>query len=183
MDKIGGVPVPPKENLESDPVRDLAESYRQETLRKLSDEDLMARIQKREALKAAEQERQTSLRNMSNEELMARIEARKKPEMGAFEYLRKSAEAKGVVWDGDTPDLKKSFDATVMALTPFFDKVMRYTRNNEIGGYVDIAKGKFDISDPSIRERYHDSFIPYYNGAATLDDVKRTFKRLLCVRR
>ena len=173
LDKMWGVSAPPKEDLESDPVRDLSESYRSESLRKMSDEELMARIQKREALKAAEQERQTALRSMSNEDLMARIEARKKPPMGALEYLRKSAEAKGVVWDGDTPDLKKSFDATLMALTPFFDKAMRYTRSNEIGGYVDIAKGNFNLGDPSIRERYRDSFIPYYNGAATLDDVKK----------
>lgn len=173
LDRMWGVSAPPKEDLESDPVRDLSESYRSESLRKMSDEELMARIQKREALKAAEQERQTALRSMSNEELMARIEARKKSPMGALEYLRKSAEAKGVVWDGDTPDLKKSFDATLMALTPFFDKAMRYTRSNEIGGYVDIAKGKFNLGDPSIRERYRDSFIPYYNGAATLDDVKK----------
>ena len=173
LDKMWGVSAPPKEDLESDPVRDLSESYRSESLRKMSDEELMARIQKREALKAAEQERQTALRSMSNEDLMARIEARKKSPMGALEYLRKSAEAKGVVWDGDTPDLKKSFDATLMALTPFFDKAMRYTRSNEIGGYVDIAKGNFHLGDPSIRERYRDSFIPYYNGAATLDDVKK----------
>ena len=173
LDKMWGVSAPPKEDLESDPVRDLSESYRSESLRKMSDEELMARIQKREALKAAEQERQTALRSMSNEDLMARIEARKKSPMGALEYLRKSAEAKGVVWDGDTPDLKKSFDATLMALTPFFDKAMRYTRSNEIGGYVDIAKGNFNLGDPSIRERYRDSFIPYYNGAATLDDVKK----------
>ena len=173
LDKMWGVSAPPKEDLESDPVRDLSESYRSESLRKMSDEELMARIQKREALKAAEQERQTALRSMSNEALMARIEARKKSPMGALEYLRKSAEAKGVVWDGDTPDLKKSFDATLMALTPFFDKAMRYTRSNEIGGYVDIAKGNFNLGDPSIRERYRDSFIPYYNGAATLDDVKK----------
>lgn len=173
LDKMWGVSAPPKEALESDPVRDLSESYRSESLRKMSDEELMARIQKREALKAAEQERQTALRSMSNEDLMARIEARKKSPMGALEYLRKSAEAKGVVWDGDTPDLKKSFDATLMALTPFFDKAMRYTRSNEIGGYVDIAKGNFNLGDPSIRERYRDSFIPYYNGAATLDDVKK----------
>ena len=173
LDKMWGVSAPPKEDLESDPVRDLSESYRSESLRKMSDEELMARIQKREALKAAEQERQTALRSMSNEDLMARIEARKKSPMGALEYLRKSAEAKGVVWDGDTPDLKKSFDATLMALTPFFDKAMRHTRSNEIGGYVDIAKGNFNLGDPSIRERYRDSFIPYYNGAATLDDVKK----------
>lgn len=173
LDKMWGVSAPPKADLESDPVRDLSESYRSESLRKMSDEELMARIQKREALKAAEQERQTALRSMSNEDLMARIEARKKSPMGALEYLRKSAEAKGVVWDGDTPDLKKSFDATLMALTPFFDKAMRYTRSNEIGGYVDIAKGNFNLGDPSIRERYRDSFIPYYNGAATLDDVKK----------
>ena len=173
LDKMWGVSAPPKEDLESDPVRDLSESYRSESLRKMSDEELMARIQKREALKAAEQERQTALRSMSNEDLMARIEARKKSPMGALEYLRKSAEAKGVVWDGDTPDLKKSFDASLMALTPFFDKAMRYTRSNEIGGYVDIAKGNFNLGDPSIRERYRDSFIPYYNGAATLDDVKK----------
>ena len=173
LDKMWGVSAPPKEDLESDPVRDLSESYRSESLRKMSDEELMARIQKREALKAAEQERQTALRSMSNEDLMARIEARKKSPMGALEYLRKSAEAKGVVWDGDTPDLKKSFDATLMALTPFFDKAMRYTRSNEIGGYVDIAKGNFNLGDPLIRERYRDSFIPYYNGAATLDDVKK----------
>ena len=173
LDKMWGVSAPPKEDLESDPVRDLSESYRSESLRKMSDEELMARIQKREALKAAEQERQTALRSMSNEDLMARIEARKKSPMGALEYLRKSAEAKGVVWDGDTPDWKKSFDATLMALTPFFDKAMRYTRSNEIGGYVDIAKGNFNLGDPSIRERYRDSFIPYYNGAATLDDVKK----------
>ena len=115
LDKMWGVSAPPKEDLESDPVRDLSESYRSESLRKMSDEELMARIQKREALKAAEQERQTALRSMSNEDLMARIEARKKSPMGALEYLRKSAEAKGVVWDGDTPDLKKSFDATLMA--------------------------------------------------------------------
>ena len=173
LDKMWGVSAPPKEDLESDPVRDLSESYRSESLRKMSDEELMARIQKREALKAAEQERQTALRSMSNEDLMARIEARKKSPMGALEYLRKSAEAKGVVWDGDTPDLKKSFDASLMALTPFFDKAMRYTRSNEIGGYVDIAKGNFNLGDPLIRERYRDSFIPYYNGAATLDDVKK----------
>lgn len=173
LDKMWGVSAPPKEGLESDPVRDLSESYRSESLRKMSDEELMARIQKREVLNAAEQERQTALRSMSDEELMARVEARKKSPMGALEYLRKSAEAKGVVWDGDTPDLKKNFDATLMALTPFFDKAMRYTRSNEIGGYVDIAKGKFNLGDPSIRERYRDSFIPYYNGAATLDDVKK----------
>lgn len=149
----------------------LRDEGKKKFMESVSDEALMASIE-------MDKRKAEFMNSVSDDALMASIRndmpnEESQPPMGAFEYLRKSAESKGVEFIG--PEWKKNLDATLIALTPFSGKVLRMG-SGVPEDLVKTAKGDFDINDRLIREDYHQEFIPYYAGVMSIEDVKKSIQ-------